>query len=217
MKRSNALLIIFLTHGSDNDMIAAYDEEFHLYEIMKLFTPEELPLMATRPKIFLVNACRGKGTDKGAAVKFNNKVDYVDAILGGQQVIKYPSYADLIIGFSSHHGHYSFRNDSGSWYIQEFCNVLQTADLDKDDIFAILTKTNKKVAIRTSNSNDVALDDKKQISSVYSTLTKQFYFRRKYLNSETHQTKNYMEINGNDDTNFLKVFKIKSKNCCHPI
>lgn len=50
---SNALIVVILSHGLEGDMVMATDTQFHLYDLIKMFTPEELPEMATRPVIFL--------------------------------------------------------------------------------------------------------------------------------------------------------------------
>lgn len=72
-------------------------------------------------------------------------------------------------------GHVSFRNAQGSWYIQELCNVIESFDPDDESILDILTATNSAVSRRVSNV-DGRRNNKKQISSFYSTLTKKLYF-----------------------------------------
>lgn len=73
-------------------------------------------------------------------------------------------------------GHYSFRNETGSWLIQEFCNVIEECDeLATTSIYDLLTETNRAVSMRISNA-DGDKDKKKQIPSFYSTLTKKLYF-----------------------------------------
>ncbi|XP_063695558.1 caspase-6-like [Culicoides brevitarsis] len=172
---SNALIVVILSHGLEHDNVMAADRSFSLNDIIDMFTPEELPEMATRPKIFLVQACRGDKLDSGAILKEQKfTFDQVDS--GIEEIpFNYPSHADVCVAYSSHHGHYSFRNANGSWFIQEFCNVLEEIDLKQNHFLDILAQTNAKVAVRGTSSEDVKFDDKKQISSFYSTFTKKFY------------------------------------------
>lgn len=175
-------MVVFLSHGEAGDLIVARDGTFPLYPIMQKFTANQLPEMATRPKIFLVQACRGKGIDQGQYISNISTPDFLDSTGGeGSQTIKYPNYADIAIGFSSHHGHFAHRNKRGSWYIQEFCNVIENIDPNENDLIDIFVKTNKRVATRISRCEEVELDEKKQISSFYATLTKDFYFVKKEL------------------------------------
>lgn len=178
MEKSNALIIVFLTHGLEHDKIMARDDYFEFYKLMDLFIPQRLPEMATRPKFFLIQACRGTKIDQGSLITSAALIDHVDsAVALMPPVVKYPNGADFIVGLSAHHGHCSYRNDQGSWYIQEFCNVIERTDLQTQDIISILTQTNNAVAKRNSLSLDPKHDDKKQISSFYSTLTKSFYLK----------------------------------------
>lgn len=74
----------------------------------------------------------------------------------------------------------SFRNEHGSWFIQEFCDVL---DLNKDDaieIFDVLTTTCRRMAKRRTDSVG-ELDNIKQVPMFTSTLTRKFLFLPKSL------------------------------------
>lgn len=178
LEDSNSLIVVILTHGLEGDMLLAADTTFHLYDLMKMFTPEELPEMATRPKIFIIQACRGEQIDSGSLIKRQSvQFDSVDAFTP-EIVIKYPSFADICIALSSHHGHYSYRNEDGSWFIQELCNAISENDLKTNHFLDILTDTNRRVTVRSSKSMDVRFDDKKQVSSFYTTLTQKFYFSK---------------------------------------
>lgn len=159
-------------------MVMAKDQSFHLYDLMKMFTPEELPEMATRPKIFIIQACRGEEIDSGSVLKAKKfSFDQIDSATD-ETIFKYPSHADLCIALSSHHGHYSYRNAEGSWFIQSLCETLETIDLTQNHLLDVLVATNQKVATRSSKTDDVRFDDKKQISSFYTTLTQKFYFKQ---------------------------------------
>ncbi|XP_065085886.1 caspase-1-like [Ochlerotatus camptorhynchus] len=178
LEKSDCLVVVILTHGEENDMLMAKDGQYSLYKFIENFTPTTLNSMAGKPKLFIVQACRGKKLDHGvqlraSQIQTDSAKDQVDS---QTKIFTYPEFADLVVVMSSHHGHYSFRNEQGSWLIQELCTVIESCDLETDSIYDILTETNNAVSKRISNS-DGELDKKKQIPSFYSTLTKKLYFR----------------------------------------
>lgn len=179
---SNALFVVILSHGLQGEMVMAADRSFHIYDLIKMFTPEELKEMATRPKIFIIQACRGDQHDSGSILKSLEETtlecDQIDVVTKNTP-FKYPNCADICIAFSSHHGHTSFRNPSeGSWFIQSLCDVLESIDLKENHLMDILAETNWQVAQRDSSMKEQNGDNKKQISSSYTTLTKKFYLTR---------------------------------------
>ena len=179
MNESDCLLTIILTHGERNDRILACDEAYHLYEFVEKFTPSAFKVLAGKPKIFIIQACRGAKHDSGVILQTRraSQFDETDSKLVSMEEYTYPEFADFLIGFSSHHDHYSFRSsEEGSWYIQEFCNAIEECHLLKDSLYDILTMTNSGVSRRISNSSDGLHDQKKQISGFYSTLTKKLMF-----------------------------------------
>lgn len=177
MKKSNSLIIIFLSHGKEDYYISATDKFFHISVIKEMLISDELKEMAGRPKFFLIQACRGEKSDSGTMLRASAINDEIDAVKIQDEKI-YPNYTDFVVGWSAHHGHYSFRNLDGSWYIQDFCNVFEEANLSRDQILDILTETNRRVTDRTSQSHEDNLNYKKQSSSLYSTLTKKFYLEK---------------------------------------
>lgn len=66
-------------------------------------------------------------------------------------------------------GHYSYRNQDGSWFIQDLCYVLEHIDGSKD-ILEVLNQTNTRVARRVNNGVG-------QISGYYSTLVRKFILK----------------------------------------
>ncbi|XP_055587285.1 caspase-1-like [Uranotaenia lowii] len=174
----DCLITVILTHGEQDDRLMARDTSYHLYQFIENFTPTALPSMAGKPKLFIVQACRGRSLDNGISLSpLRLVMDSVDTI-GDMEIFTYPECADFLIVMSSHHGHFSFRNEQGSWLIQEFCNVLDNCQVEQDSIYDILTETNLAVSKRVSSAEGV-MDRKKQISSFYSTLTRALYFAKR--------------------------------------
>ncbi|XP_055537518.1 caspase-7-like [Wyeomyia smithii] len=174
---SDCLMVVILTHGEEDDLLMAHDGSYHLYKFLDHFTPSALNSMAGKPKIFIIQACRGGKLDRG--VQLRRKLLVTDSVQdrvdSQSEIFTYPDFADFLIVMSSHHGHKSFRNEKGSWLIQELCNVIESCDLKSSSIIDILIETNNAVSKRISNADGIH-DKKKQISSFYTTFTKQLYF-----------------------------------------
>lgn len=180
LEKSDCLVVVILTHGEPNDLLMARDSEYHLYNFLGNFKPTILNSMAGKPKLFIVQACRGTEPDAGVRLRANliqsdSGKDQVDS---QTDIFTYPEFADFLIVMSSHHDHYSFRNELGSWLIQDLCDVIESCDLENDSIYDILTDTNRAVSRRISNAAGEK-DRKKQIPSFYSTLTRKLFFRPK--------------------------------------
>ncbi|KXJ69202.1 caspase-1-like [Aedes albopictus] len=178
LKQADCLMVFILTHGEEGDRLMAQDDSYNLHKFLENFTPTSLNSMAGKPKLFFIQACRGRKLDRGVLlrttlIQADCGRDMVDS---HSEVYIHPEFADLLVVMSSHHGHQSFRNESGSWFIQEFCNVIESCEsLKTTSIYDILTETNNGVSQRISNS-DGDRNKKKQIPSFYSTLTKKLCF-----------------------------------------
>lgn len=76
--------------------------------------------------------------------------------------------------------HLSFRNEFGSWFVQEFCDVLQSNKESSVEIMDVLTTTCRRMAKRRTDAIG-ELDNIKQIPMFTSTLTRKFLFLPKSL------------------------------------
>nr|XP_029733416.1 uncharacterized protein LOC115269146 [Aedes albopictus] len=179
LKQADCLMVFILTHGEQGDMLMAQDCTYNLYEFLENFTPKSLKSMAGKPKLFIIQACRGTKLDRGIQLKFKPiQADCVNNDVNSQSTnYVYRELPDLLLVMSSHYGHYSFRcTTTGSWLIQEFCNVLESYEsLETTSIYDVLTETISAVSRKTSNARK-KFNKKKQIPSFYSTLTKMLYF-----------------------------------------
>jgi hypothetical protein len=125
LRNSDCIAIFILTHGSKDNKILARDRTYDLYDLINNCTPEFLPELAGKPKLFFINACRGDDHDKGIKLRSicpdTSKTDSTDTIniQNESNVYLHPIHADILISMSSHHQHTSYRNEDGTWYIQE--------------------------------------------------------------------------------------------------
>ena len=163
----DCFVCVVMSHG-DHGIVYGTDQTI---ETEQLISPFKLNrTLAGKPKIFLIQACRGI-----------NLMEGIDANpFEAQYVSKIPVEADFLIGYSTVAGYFSWRNSqNGSWFIQSLCDVLNESGT-KLEIMQLLTAVNRKVAYHfESNTTDAKMHGKKQIPCIVSMLTKELYFKPK--------------------------------------
>lgn len=178
----DSVVVAFLCHGNSEklygvDGIPVYVQN----DVFKVFSPRECPVMKGKPKLFLMNSCRGDQRDIGCPADSTNggstesdavQVDTRPLTARSQdksQLI--PNFQDLYLAYSTFHGHVSYRNrNEGSWYIQKFVEVFRE-QAALCDINAMMTQVNRRVAgMYDPQSMEV------QVPAPSNTLTKDWYF-----------------------------------------
>lgn len=104
-------MVFILTHGEKNNIVMAKDVGYDLYEFIERFIPNKVQVLAAKPKLFFVQACRGNKLDAGQLIVPSRMkragLDQVDSITEAEPYI-HPSFADLLIAFSSHYGEFCY-------------------------------------------------------------------------------------------------------------
>ena len=165
---SDCLLVVVLSHGGDDDLMAAQDEWYSDEELWNPFLADNCPSLRNKPKLFFLNACRGNKQDRGAET--DNKPEKTTV-----KRSKLPNHADFLIARSTVPGYVSWRNPTeGSHFIQALCEVL---DPEKgaynDDLLSLLVKAQGFVA-----TNEMG-DRYKQMPSLTCQLTKKMLMNKK--------------------------------------
>merc|ERR1712172_462282 len=163
---SDCLLVVVLSHGDDDDKIAAQDKWYEDEDLWNPFLAENCPSLRGKPKLFFLNACRGDRKDKGAETDNRGEKKKVKRS-------KLPNHADFLIARSTVPGYSSWRNlTEGSYFIQALREVL---DPEKggydDDLLSLLVKAQGIVA-----TNEMG-DRNKQMPSFTCQLTKKMQMK----------------------------------------
>ncbi|KAM7052425.1 caspase-6 isoform 2-T2 [Acridotheres tristis] len=180
---ADCFMCVFLSHGED-DHIYAYDDKINIQTITDMFKGDKCRSLVGKPKIFIIQACRGDKHDD--AVLAHDSTDSSSESLANETevdaaaVYTLPAAADFIMCYSVAQGYYSHREIiNGSWYIQDLCETLRKHGSSLE-FTELLTVVNRKVSYRRvgmcKNTNAIG---KKQISCFTSMLTKKLYFHPK--------------------------------------
>ncbi|CAG5049768.1 unnamed protein product [Parnassius apollo] len=115
--------VAVLTHGSNHGLLRAKDQPYSEIEIINHFKVYNKPTLVTKPKILIIQACRGKSEMQGVVVFRSGviKKDYDES----REPYTLPAESDMLILHSSYVGHPSHRDElHGSWFIQTLCNKI---------------------------------------------------------------------------------------------
>lgn len=111
------VVVIILSHGKMNDMIAARDGWFRIHDMITspLFRNKSL---RSKPKLVFVQACKG-----GKAINV-----YTDNIWFEED--EYPT--EMLQFYSTYEGFLSFRTKDGSYFMQTLCSAISEYGHTKD-------------------------------------------------------------------------------------
>ncbi|XP_049836849.1 caspase-1-like isoform X1 [Schistocerca gregaria] len=173
----DCVAVAVLTHGERNGQLDARDREYNVSELWQPFTARLCPTLAGKPKLFFIQACKGTDTDAGVMVS-DLTTDAPDSGYAEEVTYPVPSYADIIVSYSTFEGLYSFRNPTkGSWYVETLCSQLETHGRSKD-LVSVLTDVNRIVGqrYRSENKSLPQLHGKVQAPCFTSSLTRSLCF-----------------------------------------
>ncbi|XP_041641869.1 caspase-6-like [Cheilinus undulatus] len=173
---ADCFVLVFLSHG-EKDHIFTYDDKISIKDITSPFKEEKCKSLIGKPKIFILQACRGEIADDPVVTPCGGESE-PELVAEECAIYTLPAGADFIMCYSVAEGHVSFRKADGSWYIQALCEMLQKhgTSLEFTDL---LTLVNMMVSKRSANSSDKNIAGKKQIPCFASMLTKQLNFKPK--------------------------------------
>nr|XP_014343563.1 PREDICTED: caspase-8-like [Latimeria chalumnae] len=169
-RERDCFVFCILTHGEKGTVYGTDGQSVPISDITSCFTGKNCPSLVGKPKVFFIQACRGRREQEGVPVDTDCKDSSFDpqpesdAIPSGDII---PIWADYLVGFSTMEEYVSFRDKKkGSFYIESLCKYLQQCCPRKEDILSILTKVN----------NEVSQKFQKQMPEPKFTLTKKLIF-----------------------------------------
>ncbi|XP_045848495.1 group XIIA secretory phospholipase A2 isoform X3 [Meles meles] len=178
---ADCFLCVFLSHGEGNH-IYAYDAKIEIQTLTGLFKGDKCQSLVGKPKIFIIQACRGDQHDVPVIPLdvVDHRTDAPEANVtqvDAASVHTLPAGADFLMCYSVAEGYYSHRETvNGSWYIQDLCEMLGKFGSSLE-FTELLTLVNRKVSQRRVDfCKDPNAIGKKQVPCFASMLTKKLHF-----------------------------------------
>ena len=184
-------------------MVDRFDGTIKLDELLAPFKIDSHPSLVGKPKMFILQACRGYKLDKGVGIPplvlphdpraRRIPTDACSTVPGyvpfpSNSARRIPSEADFLFGYSTAPGFVSFRNDAGSHYIQAFARRVERAYLKNQsdarppqerhvDLLALLLGVSYDVAHSfTARSDSPTVHGSVQAPAVEGTITRSIKF-----------------------------------------
>ena len=165
----DCFVCVILSHGSKEGIYGTDDEVINLDAITSLFRRDECPSLEGKPKIFLIQACRGNQRDQVPIESDSDPIVFSKPSL--------PADADFLICFASAPGHQSYRQPYlGSWFISTVSAVFKKY-ADREHIMDMMLRVNNQVASYFSR------DGLKQMPCQVCMLTKKVFFEPRFNRS----------------------------------
>ena len=131
----DSFVCFILSHG-DLDVVFGVDNQaVKIDDLANLFKANSCPSLCNKPKLFFIQACRGKDKDKGIYVQKDGGIRN-----------SLPSDSDFLFSHASPPGNVSWRSPRyGSWYISSLCKVF-VDNAPQQDLVTMLPMVNSKVS-----------------------------------------------------------------------
>ncbi|XP_074842174.1 caspase-14-like isoform X2 [Carettochelys insculpta] len=103
-------LIVLMSHGRNHNLIQGKDgDTVDLDDIFALFNNVQCPKLQEKPKIFIIQACRGGEEDHGVE-EIEDKFMEADCIYNLIAIRRLPTASDYYVVYSTQKGYVSLRN-----------------------------------------------------------------------------------------------------------
>lgn len=136
LHEGDCFICCIMSHGSEDGVHGTDGKIVSKDDIFGPFSGNSCPSLNDKPKVFFIQACRGKEYHLSVEVQSDSyeeeemEVEMTDETsldVDVVQAITLPADADFLIVRSTVKGYLSFRETvSGSWFIQSLCKQLET-------------------------------------------------------------------------------------------
>ncbi|XP_014611915.1 PREDICTED: caspase-1-like isoform X1 [Polistes canadensis] len=189
----SCLIVCILSYG-DLGILYAHDKKYKANSIWLHFISdknvEEKALTLTgKPKLFFIQACQERKVSKSTTQHLRRRQIFTvpdSTSESSKEVFRLPNHADFLIAYSTISGHYSWsRSESGSWFIEALCEILNQFGTQYD-LLTLLTSVCRCVQQKYEiNTNDnIKSIQKKEVPYITSMLTRLVKFKAVNSNVE---------------------------------
>ncbi|XP_052084454.1 caspase-14-like isoform X2 [Mytilus californianus] len=122
-KKYYCFICVVMSHGEEDGIKTIDGQKIKMDDITAKFKNTEFKDFIDKPKIFIVQTCRGKPVQPLAEHVADDEMELEDDFIGSVSV---PKDADILLAYATTDGHLSFRHkETGSWFIDALVKVLK--------------------------------------------------------------------------------------------
>ncbi|XP_072884069.1 caspase-14-like isoform X1 [Hemitrygon akajei] len=156
--------VFILAHGSEGKVKGRDGEEADLEEIFDMFNNEECLHLQQKPKVFVIQACRGDKRDHGAnLVQFQGYYP--------SEAEKLPMVSDTFVVYPSRPGYVAYRHRTQGSYMITFMTEVFKSHGNQEHLSDLFVRVSRQMVSGKYNGNKTTL-------VMESTLTKAVYLKR---------------------------------------
>lgn len=140
-KTGDMTVVVLLSHGRHGLIAAADGRELETEWVMRQFNNEGCPALRGKPKLFLLQACRGDEADYGVlpSINFPEGKTVTDARRLEPQApevegeTREVTWEDILVAYATLPGYVANRDRyRGTWFIESLCSVFMEMAAERD-------------------------------------------------------------------------------------
>ncbi|XP_071177407.1 caspase-3-like isoform X2 [Mytilus edulis] len=187
-KPVDCFVLVILSHGTETGVYAT-DQFMSTEEIVESFNATNCPPLRFKPKIVIIQSCRGINLSRGinVGVLDPNQADatadpteYNECFgIPATQIIRLPNEADFLFAYAAVPGAGAFRNAAdGTPFIRHLSKAIEEME-ENEDFYSVLTSVNKMVGMTYKpNNGEAEYNNVVQMPCFVSHLTKSLRLRQ---------------------------------------
>nr|XP_015211426.1 PREDICTED: caspase-14-like isoform X2 [Lepisosteus oculatus] len=187
--------VVTASHGNLGIIVGSDEEKVKLNGIIKLFDNDKCPKLRKKPKVFIVQACRGDVTDLGVQLKdephSGGAVELPDSFTPA-------AINDMFTVFATQPGYVALRSREHGSHLFTFLEEVFRKHADRDHLYDLFVKVNERMVqqdfhvLKDRGSKGKEYEIAKVTIAMESTLKKLLYLKRQRA---THaRTSNHSQV-----------------------
>ena len=177
-EHTGCFILIILSHGRDGVVLSSDDQEIRIADIEKEFCKSKCPSLQGKPRIFIIDACRGQEDSMEFTSSIKTTTDLTKQHFTSASTFKRsrqnedPEMADIAIIYATAPGDPSyFDENEGSLFTQLFENVMHEGIERNMEFNSIMTEVQNRISKYQSEKGS------SQTVEIVTRLRKQYYFK----------------------------------------